>query len=201
MSNQAKLELDGKTYTLPVVVGTEDEKAVDVSALRANTGYITLDEGYGNTGACQSKVTFIDGEKGILRYRGIPIEELAEKSSFVETAFLVIYGHLPSHSELQRFSDLLAVNQNLHEDMKYHFEGFPSGSHPMAILSAMINAASCFYPDLMHGGRGFLTASPWVGPSFIQKADTSTRRISCTCCFQIRMTITTLNPKWCGRWT
>jgi len=154
MSNQAKLELDGKSYALPVVVGTEGEKAVDVSALRAQSGYITLDEGYGNTGACQSKVTFIDGEKGILRYRGIPIEELAEKSSFVETAFLIIYGHLPSHAELRRFSDLLTANQNLHEDMKYHFEGFPSGSHPMAILSAMINAASCFYPELMHGGRG-----------------------------------------------
>ncbi len=153
MSTQAKLELDGKSYTLPVVMGTEGEKAVDISALRANTGYITLDESYGNTGACESKVTFIDGEQGILRYRGIPIEELAEKSSFVETAFLVIYGHLPNHQELARFSDLLTANQNLHEDMKYHFEGFPSSSHPMAILSAMINAASCFYPDLMQGDR------------------------------------------------
>ncbi len=153
MSNQAKLELDGKSYTLPVVVGTEDEHAVDVSALRADTGYITLDEGYGNTGACKSKITFIDGEKGILRYRGISIEELAEKSSFVETAYLIIYGHLPTSAELQKFSDLLTLNQNLHEDMKYHFEGFPSSSHPMAILSAMINAASCFYPDLMQGDR------------------------------------------------
>jgi len=153
MSNQAKLELDGKSYTLPVVIGTEDEKAVDVSALRADTGYITLDEGYGNTGACKSKITFIDGEKGILRYRGISIEELAEKSSFVETAYLIIYGHLPTSAELQKFSDLLTSNQNLHEDMKYHFEGFPSSSHPMAILSAMINAASCFYPDLMQGDR------------------------------------------------
>ena len=153
MSNHAKLELDGKSYTLPVVIGTEDERAVDVSALRANTGYITLDEGYGNTGACQSKITFIDGEKGILRYRGIPIEELAEKSSFIEAAYLIIYGHLPNSTELQKFSELLTLNQNLHEDMKYHFEGFPSSSHPMAILSAMINAASCFYPDLMQGDR------------------------------------------------
>jgi citrate synthase len=153
MSNEAKLELEGKSFTLPVVIGSEGEKAVDISALRATTGYITLDEGYGNTGACLSKVTFIDGEQGILRYRGIPIEELAEKSSFVETAFLVIYGHLPTHAELRRFSDLLTENQNLHEDMKYHFEGFPSSSHPMAILSAMINAASCFYPDLMQGDR------------------------------------------------
>ena len=154
MSNQAKLELDGKTYNLPVVSGTEDEKAVDVSALRATTGYITLDEGYGNTGACQSKITFIDGEKGVLRYRGIPIEELADKSSFIESAYLIIYGHLPTSAELNTFSDLLTSNQNLHEDMKYHFESFPSSSHPMAILSAMINAASCYYPDLMQGDRG-----------------------------------------------
>ena len=153
MSKHAKLELDGKSYTLPVVVGTEDEHAVDVSALRADTGYITLDEGYGNTGACKSKITFIDGEKGILRYRGISIEELAEKSSFVESAYLIIYGKLPTSAELQKFSDLLTLNQNLHEDMKYHFESFPSSSHPMAILSAMINAASCFYPDLMQGDR------------------------------------------------
>jgi citrate synthase len=153
MSKEAKLELDGKAYALPVVEGSEGETAVDISALRGNSGLITLDEGYGNTGACLSKVTFIDGEQGILRYRGIPIEELADKSSFVETAFLIIYGHLPSHAELRRFSDLLTANQNLHENMKYHFEGFPSSAHPMAILSAMINAASCFYPDLMHGGR------------------------------------------------
>jgi len=153
MSNQAKLEVDGKSYELPVVVGTEGEKAVDISALRAQSGYITLDEAYGNTGACLSKITFIDGEQGILRYRGIPIEQLAEKSSFIETAYLIIYGKLPTHAELRRFSDLLTANQNLHEDMKYHFEGFPSGSHPMAILSAMINAASCFYPDLMQGDQ------------------------------------------------
>ncbi len=153
MSNVANLEVDGKKYSLPVVSGTENEKAVDISALRASSGYITLDEGYGNTGACLSKITFIDGETGILRYRGIPIEELAEKSTFVETAYLIIYGKLPTHEELRRFSDLLTANQNLHEDMKYHFEGFPSSSHPMAILSAMINAASCFYPELMQGDR------------------------------------------------
>ena len=149
MSKEAKLELDGKTYTLPTFEGSEAEKAVDVSSLRANTGYITLDDGYGNTGSCVSKITFIDGEKGILRYRGIPIEELAEKSSFVETAYLVIYGNLPNHAQLRRFSDLLTENQYLHEDMKFHFEGFPAGAHPMAILSAMINAASCFDEQLM----------------------------------------------------
>jgi len=150
-NTSAKLELDGKAYSLPVVVGSEGERAVDISALRSETGYITLDDGYGNTGSCLSNITFIDGEKGILRYRGIAIEELAEHSTFIETAFLLIYGHLPTREELSRFSDLLTASQNLHEDMKYHFEGFPSSSHPMAILSAMINAASCFYPDVMNG--------------------------------------------------
>ena len=149
MSKEAKLELDGKSYTLPTVTGSEGEKAVDVSALRATTNYITLDDGYGNTGSCTSKITFIDGDEGILRYRGIPIEELAEKSNFIETAYLIIYGDLPNHAQIKRFSDLLTDNQFLHEDMKFHFQGFPSGAHPMAILSAMINAASCYDEDLM----------------------------------------------------
>src|SRR5215469_13316345 len=149
MSNEAKLELDGKTYTLPTVTGTEGEKAVDISSLRANSGYITLDESYANTGACISKITFIDGDKGILRYRGIPIEDLAEKSSFIESAYLIIYGHLPNREELTRYSNLFTEHQFLHEDMKYHFESFPTGAHPMAILSAMINATSCFDEGLM----------------------------------------------------
>lgn len=151
MSKTAKLELDGKVYELPIVEGTENEKAIDITKLRETTGYITLDDGYANTGSCVSSITFIDGERGILRYRGIPIEELAEKSTFVETAYLLIYGHLPTKKELQRFSDLLTENQFLHEDMKYHFAGFPATAHPMAILSAMINASSCFYPGLMVG--------------------------------------------------
>jgi len=149
MKKTAKLELDGKAYELPVVEGTESEKAVDISTLRDKTGHITLDDGYGNTGSCMSKVTFIDGEKGILRYRGVPIEELAEKSTFVEAAYLIIYGHLPNRAELKRFSDLLTQNEMIHEAMKHHFEGFPPNAHPMAILSAMINASSCFYPGLM----------------------------------------------------
>jgi citrate synthase len=149
MSKEAKLELEGKVYTLPTVEGSEGEKAVDVSGLRAATGYITLDDGYGNTGSCSSKITFIDGDKGILRYRGIAIEELAEKSNFVETAYLLIYGKLPTSPQLRKFSDGLTQHQFLHEDMKYHFEGFPTGAHPMAILSAMINAASCFDENIM----------------------------------------------------
>jgi len=154
MNNQdpkrmAKLELEGKTYLLPIVIGTEGEKAIDISELRQQTGYITLDNGYANTGSCKSSITFIDGERGILRYRGIPIEELAEHSTFVETAYLLIMGKLPNKSELQNFSNLLTKNEMLHEDMKFHFEGFPSYAHPMAILSSMINASSCFYPKLM----------------------------------------------------
>ncbi|HBA84855.1 MAG TPA: citrate (Si)-synthase [Verrucomicrobia bacterium] len=151
MTNPARIELDGQSVELPVVVGTEGEKAVDISSLRDVSGYITLDDGYGNTGSCTSKITFIDGEKGILRYRGIPIEQLAGQSTFIETAYLLIYGRLPHAKELQRFSDLLTLHENLHEDMKYHFEGFPSHAHPMAILSAMINASSCFYPGMEIG--------------------------------------------------
>ncbi len=149
MSKTAKLELDGKPCELPMVAGSEGEKAIDISNLRSTTGYITLDDGYGNTGSCTSAITFIDGEQGILRYRGIPIEELAEHSTFVETAYLLIYGHQPTRSELRLFSELLTHNENLHEDMKHHFEGFPPNAHPMAILSSMINASSCFYPGLM----------------------------------------------------
>ncbi len=153
MNELAKLEMDGKVYQLPVVAGTENEQAIDISKLRSETGYITLDEGYGNTGSCQSSVTFIDGEKGILRYRGIPIEELAERSTFVETAYLLIFGRLPNVKEIKEFSDLLTKNEMLHEDMKFHFEGFPSHAHPMAILSSMINAAGCFYPELLESEK------------------------------------------------
>jgi citrate synthase len=149
MGDTAELKLDGKTCKLPIIEGTERERAIDVAALRTDTGYITLDDGYANTGSCQSKITFIDGEQGILRYRGIPIEELAEKSTFIEVAHLLILGRLPSSAELRRFSDLLTANELLHEAMRYHFEGFPPQGHPMAILSAMINASSCFHPELL----------------------------------------------------
>ncbi len=149
MDNSAELKLDGKTFKLPTIEGSEKERAIDISSLRAQTGYITIDDGYGNTGSCQSKITFIDGELGILRYRGIPIEDLAEKSTFIEVAYLLIWGKLPTSAELRTFSDLLTENELLHEAMKHHFEGFPTSAHPMAILSSMINAASCFYPELL----------------------------------------------------
>jgi citrate synthase len=151
MDKTAELILDGKSCKLPLIEGTEHERAVDISTLRDQTGYITLDDGYGNTGSCRSQITFIDGEKGILRYRGIPIEELAEKSTFVEVAHLLIMGKLPSSPELRRFSDLLTENELLNEAMRYHFEGFPPNAHPMAILSAMINATSCYHPELLTG--------------------------------------------------
>jgi citrate synthase len=149
MNDFAELNWDGKKAMLPLIEGSAGERAVDISKLRDQTGLITLDSGYGNTGSCKSAITFIDGEKGILRYRGIPIEELAEQSSFVETAFLIIYGKLPTHAELARFSDLLTTHELIHEDMRFHFEGFPPNAHPMAILSSMINAAGCYYPELL----------------------------------------------------
>jgi citrate synthase len=147
------LKLNGKNYQLPIIEGSEKERGIDISALRSDTGCITLDDGYGNTGSCRSAITFIDGEKGILRYRGIPIEELAEMSTFMEVSHLLIWGHLPSSTELRRFSDLLTDNELLHESMKHHFEGFPATAHPMAILSSMINAAGCFDPDLFSPGN------------------------------------------------
>jgi len=149
MQRNAELILDGKKFNLPVVEGSEQELGLDISELRNQTGYITVDDGYANTGSCRSRITFIDGERGILRYRGIPIEELAEKSTFIEVAHLIIFGTLPTSAELRRFSDLLTENELLNEAMKHHFEGFPTHAHPMAILSSMINASSCFYPELL----------------------------------------------------
>jgi len=143
----AKLVLDSKEYELPVVVGTEGEVGVDMTQLRAKSGAITLDQGYGNTGACESAITFIDGEKGILRYRGYPIEEIAGRAEFVEICYLLIYGHLPSRDELAVFSQHLTRHSLLHEDMKKFFEGFPTSAHPMAMLSSMVASLSAYYPD------------------------------------------------------
>ncbi|MBF6647241.1 MULTISPECIES: citrate synthase [unclassified Methylobacter] len=142
----AILTLDDKTYTLPTYIGIEGEKAIDISKLRSQTGYVTLDEGYGNTGACESAITYIDGEKGILRYRGYPIEELAEHSRFVEVAYLLLYGELPTVEQLQHFSTALNDSSIIHEDMHHFFNGFPRGSHPMGILATMVASLSTFYP-------------------------------------------------------
>jgi len=140
---------DGRTCELPEVVGSENEPAIDITALRAKTGYIALDPGYRNTGSCVSTITYIDGEKGILQYRGIPIQQLAEHSTFLETALLVIYGELPSRERLDRFSALSTYHEMLHEGLRNTYDGFPSGAPPMAILSAMINAVSCYHPDVL----------------------------------------------------
>lgn len=142
MAETCTLVVDGKEYVLPVIEGSEGEKAIDISKLRAQTGYITIDSGFANTGSCESSISFIDGDAGILRYRGIPIEVLAEKSSFIETAYLVIFGHLPSQAERTRFTQLLTESSALHTSMEKHFDGFPPNAHPMAIMSAMINALS-----------------------------------------------------------
>lgn len=149
MNEPVELKIDGRTIQMPAITGSEGEIGIDISALRAKTGAITLDPGYGNTGSCESAITFIDGDKGILRYRGYDIAELAEKSTFIETAYLLIYGELPTAAQLQEFSDQLSENQMLHQSMRFQFEGFPSTAHPMAILSAMINAASCYHPNLI----------------------------------------------------
>ncbi len=145
----AELTVAGETLRLPVVVGSENEHAVDISQLRAQTGYITLDDGFANTGACRSAVTYIDGDQGILRYRGIPIEQLAAQSNFVETAWLLIYGELPTPVQIRRFRNLLIETEMLHEGMRNLLDGFPPKAHPMATLSAMINASSCYHPDIM----------------------------------------------------
>ena len=148
MSQKVKLEFEGKTYEFPVVTGTEGEKAIDISQLRSRTGLITLDPGYANTGSCKSSITFMDGEKGILRYRGIPIEQLAEHSSFIETAYLLINGRLPTAEELKQVSILFNDHSLVHEDMQIFYQNFPRGAHPMGILSSMANALRSFYPVL-----------------------------------------------------
>jgi citrate synthase len=138
-----------KTFELPVITGSEGEKAIDIGSLRSTTGYVVLDPAFVNTASTPSSITFLDGEKGILRYRGIPIEQLGEKSTFVETSYLLIYGNLPNRSELSKFSTLLTRHSLIHEDMKRFFDGYPSTAHPMAILSSMVCSLSSFYPDAL----------------------------------------------------
>jgi citrate synthase len=152
VSEKAEIRIGDKSLEVPVTVGSEGERALDVAQLRAKTGYVTLDPAFMNTASTKSAITFIDGDKGILRYRGIPIEELAEKSTFVETSYLLIYGHLPNKAELERFSTLLTRHSMIHEDMKRFFEGFPATAHPMAVLSSMVLALSTFYPEAIDIG-------------------------------------------------
>ena len=146
MSDFAEIILDGKTYKLPVVEGTEGEKAIDISKLRDMTGYITLDSGYKNTGATKSAITFLDGEKGILQYRGYPIEELAEKSSFLEVSYLLIYGELPTKEEYATFQNNIRRRTLVHEDMRKIYDGFPVNAHPMGVMAGLASALATFYP-------------------------------------------------------
>ena len=147
---KAELKIDDKVMDLPVIVGTEDEHGLDIGKLRAQTGYVTLDPAYMNTASTKSAITFLDGERGILRYRGIPIEELAEKSTFVEVSYLLIYGHLPDKTRARRRSRrTLTRHSMLHEDMKRFYDGYPGTAHPMAILSAMVLSLSSFYPQAL----------------------------------------------------
>lgn len=145
--DSATLELDGNTYELPTVVGTEGEVGINIRKLRAESGAVTLDTGYGNTGSCESSITFINGEEGVLRYRGYAIEDLAEKSSFVEVCYLLVYGELPTADQLEVFKHKLTYHSMLHEDMKKFFEGYPPSAHPMSVLSAMVASLAAYYPD------------------------------------------------------
>ncbi len=153
MGETAKIELEGKVYEFPVIEGTENEKAIDISALRSKTGYITLDTGYKNTGATTSGITFLDGEEGILKYRGYPIEQLAEKASFIEVAYLLIYGELPTQEQLDNFQTSITKHTLVHEDMKRFFEAYPAKAHPMGVLSSMVCSLSTFYPESLDPNR------------------------------------------------
>jgi len=153
MPKKIELHYNGKKYNLPIVKGTEDEVAVDISKLRQEAGIITLDKGFKNTGSTESAITFLDGEKGILRYRGYAIEELAEKSTFLEVAFLLIYGNLPTTEELEKFKDDISSHTLVHEDVKAILDGFPSKSHPMGVLSSLVSSLTAFYPKSLDPNR------------------------------------------------
>jgi citrate synthase len=153
MTKKAELHFDGKKIKLPVVIGTENETAIDISRLRQETGIITLDKGFKNTGSTESSITFLNGEKGILRYRGYSIEELAEKSTFLEVAFLLIYGELPNSEELDNFQEEVSKHTLVHEDVRAILDGFPSKSHPMGVLSSLVSSLTAFYPKSLDPNR------------------------------------------------
>ncbi len=154
MSESARITFpDGKEVNYPVITGTENEKAIDTRTLRSDTGYICYDDGYGNTGSCESAITYIDGEKGILRYRGYPIEQLAEQSNFLETSFLVIHGELPDADKMGVFRNQILSSAHIDESMLNHYLGFPKDSHPMAVLSSMLNSLGCYYPEMASNNR------------------------------------------------
>jgi citrate synthase len=153
MSENAKLILEGNTYELPTFVGTENEKAIDTSSLRDLTGYVTFDVGYKNTGATKSDISYISGEDGILRHRGYAIEDLANKASFLEVAYLLLEGELPTKEQLAAFENDITRHTLVHEDVKYVFDAFPNGAHPMGQLMTMLSMMSAFYPDALDPHR------------------------------------------------
>ncbi|HLV41141.1 MAG TPA: citrate synthase [Brumimicrobium sp.] len=153
MSETAKIEIGGKTYEFPIITGSENEKAIDIKTLRGTTGCITLDPGFKNTGSTTSAITYLDGENGILRYRGYPIEQLAEQATFLEVAFLLIYGELPTETELTDFKKSITNHTLVHEDMKQFFEAYPSKAHPMGVLASMVVSLSTFYPESQEQNR------------------------------------------------
>ncbi|MCZ2442916.1 MAG: citrate synthase [Flavobacteriales bacterium] len=154
MSEQAEIILEGKSHKLPIVVGTENEKAIDINNLRSETGYITLDSGYKNTGATVSAITFLDGEEGILSYRGYPIEQLAERSDFIEVAYLLIKGELPTKQQLDEFYEAITMHTLIHEDIRKFYGAFPTFAHPMGVVSSVTSALSTFYPESLNPHRG-----------------------------------------------
>lgn len=153
MADFAELKVNGKEFKLPIIEGSEQEKGFDISKLRAESGFITVDTGFKNTGSTQSSITFLDGEKGILRYRGYPIEQLAEKSTFLEVAYLLIYGELPAGQELYDFKENIKEHQLVHEDMKKILQGFPSNAHPMGVLSSLATSLTAFFPESLDPNR------------------------------------------------
>tara|TARA_Y100001972_G_C7663595_1_gene335036 strand:+ start:3225 stop:4511 length:1287 start_codon:yes stop_codon:yes gene_type:complete len=153
MSEKAEIKIDGKTYELPTLVGSENEKAIDISSFRAQSGVITIDPGFKNTGSTKSAITFLDGEKGILRYRGYPIDQLAENSTFLEVAYLLIYGNLPSAEKLAGFEKDITNHTLVHEDIKKLLDGFPYTSHPMGVLSSLVTSLTAFYPMSLDPNR------------------------------------------------
>ena len=153
MSKHAELHFEGKTYKIPVVEGTQNEQALDISRLRTDSGLITIDKGFKNTGSTESSITFLNGEEGILQYRGYSIEELAEKSTFIEVAFLLIYGELPTSEQLVKFKESITKHTLVHEDVKSILEGFPSNSHPMGVLSSLVSSLTAFYPKSLDPNR------------------------------------------------
>jgi citrate synthase len=153
MEKTATITIGDQTYTYPIIVGTENEHAIDVRQLRSDSKHITFDEGYGNTGSCESAITYIDGEKGILRNRGYSIDDLAKNSGFIETAYLIIYGELPTANELANFRQKIQVNAAIHTNMNSIFDGFSADARPMAILSSMLNALGCYYPQMASNDR------------------------------------------------